>query len=361
MASTSRLRAVWGQLTTAEVNASTRSGTVILPARGVTSGATLTLTSVVTNQYVDIDGHRFTAKTATSVADRQFDDDAGDSATATALALCINNPNYGVPNVTASASSNVVTLDWSSSAHPVPVTMSPSAATIVCAAATHPGTVFPGDKPIAVLDCWMRAIGGAATTSTAIALKTTAETTIVSNAVAQLGEGLVLRAGATGSTVTNLGATNTEGVGLKIAATVADCTVMTALDYCVLFTGSGGSVVRTAYHEAVPVASLNGAYVVVPGEAEFQYTVLDCWVRATGSFGNANVTVNDGTTTVATFTHAGMSTGAILRAGTATTGVGTNLLAALAVGTPIYATGDALEATATALDICVKYAVSSVM
>jgi hypothetical protein len=92
------------------------------------------------------------------------------------------------------------------------------------------------DRSITVLDCWMRATGGAATGATAIVLEDTGGTDVVSNAVAGLTQNTILRAGATHSTASGLGTTLTKGRGLRIINTVAPLETATSIEYEVLYT-----------------------------------------------------------------------------------------------------------------------------
>jgi len=72
---------------------------------------TLTLATVLVTQTVTINGVVFTAHTdTTTVADREFAIDGDDTADAAALVVCLNDPDYGVPGVTASSAVGVVTL-----------------------------------------------------------------------------------------------------------------------------------------------------------------------------------------------------------------------------------------------------------
>jgi len=118
--------------------------------------------------------------------------------------------------------------------------------------------------------------------------------------------------------------------------------------------------VRTVYRN-LTVAQVYGAgagYVLVPGAKGMRYTVTDGWVRATGNFGNAHVTIGDGTTTVVTLIHEGLTNLDILRFGVATNSVATELLTTLLVNTPIRIYSDALETTGTRLEVCLDYVVS---
>jgi hypothetical protein len=52
----------------------------------------------------------FTAAAGETLADREFDQDTSDNATATSLAACINDETYGVDGLTAVAATDTVTL-----------------------------------------------------------------------------------------------------------------------------------------------------------------------------------------------------------------------------------------------------------
>jgi hypothetical protein len=117
--------------------------------------------------------------------------------------------------------------------------------------------------------------------------------------------------------------------------------------------------VRSAYAKITKAQAAAG-YNLVPAAADRKYTVLDSWARSTGNSASANVKVWDLTTTVVNYTQAGLTNLAVLRAGTATTGVATNLLTALAVNKPIAVLASADDATATHFEVYVEYAVSTV-
>ncbi len=104
----------------AGVLASGTSGKVKKPASGngvgrnlkveVTS-QTLTLATVVAGDSVTINGLTFTAHASTTTpSSRQFSIAGTDAADASELASVINHATYGVPGVTATVSSNVVTV-----------------------------------------------------------------------------------------------------------------------------------------------------------------------------------------------------------------------------------------------------------
>ena len=77
---------------------------------GATSATITAATAIATNTVV-INGLTFEGKAGAAVAaDRLFSIDTGNDATATSLAAVINDATYGVPGVTATAASAVVTL-----------------------------------------------------------------------------------------------------------------------------------------------------------------------------------------------------------------------------------------------------------
>ena len=82
-----------------------------ITANALVTELTITLASVANGETIDINGLTFTAHTdTTTVADREFKIDGNDTADAVALCVCINDPTYGVPGVTASNAAGVVTL-----------------------------------------------------------------------------------------------------------------------------------------------------------------------------------------------------------------------------------------------------------
>ncbi len=108
---------------------------IFYKARTVCNAPTMTLTSVQADQYVDVNGLRYTGKAAENTAARQFDRSGTDIAAATSLVNCINAATYGVPGLTAAnaaGASNVVTLTATTATTTQCV---PSAGTIVCAQA----------------------------------------------------------------------------------------------------------------------------------------------------------------------------------------------------------------------------------
>ena len=109
---------------------------------------------------------------------------------------------------------------------------------------------------------------------------------------------------------------------------------------------------------------VNAGKQVIEAQPKRAITIVDAWVRATGSAANnTSVDIQDTVTgtKVCVFTRAGLTNGAILRAGTATTGVSANLGTALlpGEGVRILNVGTAM-ATTTALDYVILYRVDAV-
>ncbi|MBA7690088.1 hypothetical protein ES703_98612 [subsurface metagenome] len=72
---------------------------------------TITLVSVLNGEIITINGLDFTGHTdTTDVTLRQFSIATSDTAAATELCVCINDPTYGVPGITATSNLGVVTL-----------------------------------------------------------------------------------------------------------------------------------------------------------------------------------------------------------------------------------------------------------
>ena len=242
-----KIRCCYGRLTTAQVNGTTQGGTVVLPAQAVTtSKATITCTTVVNADYVTIDGIRFTAATTAIQASRIFTSVGGDAAVAASLAACINRKSTGLPGVTAAVTSGSTVTLTCAPTHPLPVTMTASAGTIVCVAASgNPNITTVGNsRQITVVDGWIRAIGGAVGggSCTGINVATTGGVAIAVFIKAALTEGAVLRMGtATNGVAANLNLANAPGVGLKIQAVGADVTTATHLDYCIYYTVGKGN------------------------------------------------------------------------------------------------------------------------
>ena len=85
--------------------------TATIAANTLVSSATLTLATVLNTHTVVINGLTFTGHTdTTTLADREFSISGNDTADAVALCLCINDPTYGVPGITATPAAAVVTL-----------------------------------------------------------------------------------------------------------------------------------------------------------------------------------------------------------------------------------------------------------
>ncbi|MBE9546756.1 MAG: hypothetical protein IMF10_04560 [Proteobacteria bacterium] len=85
--------------------------TATITANTLVASMTLTLATVLNSHTVTINGLLFTAHTdTTTVADREFSISGNDTADATELCVCINDPTYGVPGCTASSAAGVVTL-----------------------------------------------------------------------------------------------------------------------------------------------------------------------------------------------------------------------------------------------------------
>jgi len=77
------------------------------------STAKITLSTVLENDYITINGVTFTANaTATTIASRQFKIDGDNTADASELISCINDATYGVPGVVAANTLNAITLTY---------------------------------------------------------------------------------------------------------------------------------------------------------------------------------------------------------------------------------------------------------
>ena len=90
-------------------------------------------------------------------------------------------------------------------------------------------------KTIKVVDVWMRNVGSDITSATAIVLEDTAGTDVMSTTVATFNSNAFIRAGASGSTVTNLGVALGKGAGLRIGCTVGDYATGTGMDYTIFY------------------------------------------------------------------------------------------------------------------------------
>lgn len=100
--------------------------------------ATILLASAIATNKVTINGLVFEGKAgAADLPTRKFSIDTSDTAAALSLVACVNDATYGVPGVTASASTGTVTL-----------TANDPAKTTISITAATPTTVTP-----AVLEC----------------------------------------------------------------------------------------------------------------------------------------------------------------------------------------------------------------
>jgi hypothetical protein len=86
------------------------SATATITANSKVKRATLTLSGAAATNTCVINGLTFTGAAATSYSDREFIASGTDTQDAAALVLCVNHATYGVPGVTASNASGVVTL-----------------------------------------------------------------------------------------------------------------------------------------------------------------------------------------------------------------------------------------------------------
>ena len=103
---------VWESPLASGVGAQALTGlTATITANTNVAEVTLTLVSVVALDAVTINGLVFTAHTDTTTpANREFSVAGSDTQDAAELVICINDPVYGVPGVTASNAAGVVTL-----------------------------------------------------------------------------------------------------------------------------------------------------------------------------------------------------------------------------------------------------------
>lgn len=82
-----------------------------ITANTLVTELTITLATVLNTETIVINGLIFTGHTdTTTVADREFSISGNDTADAVELCVCINDPTYGVPGVTATSAAAVVTL-----------------------------------------------------------------------------------------------------------------------------------------------------------------------------------------------------------------------------------------------------------
>lgn len=117
--------------------------------------------------------------------------------------------------------------------------------------------------------------------------------------------------------------------------------------------------VRTEHGSSL-VADVNSGVLCVNPRYDRQLTVVDGWVRSTGTADTCtSVDFGDGTTSAIAFNVAGLADATVLRAGAANTVV-TNMGTALLKNKGIYLkTVGAGIGTATAIEWCVKYLVSN--
>jgi hypothetical protein len=107
--------------------------TATITANTLVSKATAALVSVLAGQTVTINGLVFTAHaTTTTAANREFSISGDDTADAAALAGLINDATYGVPGITALASTNTITLSATEPGETL-ITISASDATVTLA------------------------------------------------------------------------------------------------------------------------------------------------------------------------------------------------------------------------------------
>lgn len=116
---------------------------------------------------------------------------------------------------------------------------------------------------------------------------------------------------------------------------------------------------RTARGSAL-VAAIDAGVTIIPAAPARIITVVDVWMRSTGSTDTCDsVDVTDGHTVFASFEDAALTNGALKRIGAANTAF-TNLGTAAASGHGIQVkTAGAGIGTATAIEYCVHYKVSS--
>lgn len=116
--------------------------TATITANTNVTSATLTLVSTLNTHTVIINGLTFLAHTNTTVlASRQFSIAGDDTADAVELALCINDPTYGVPGVTATGNANAITLTSTVPGATVITAAQGVGATITCATVLAQGYV----------------------------------------------------------------------------------------------------------------------------------------------------------------------------------------------------------------------------
>ena len=214
-------RIACGQLTTAQVNA----GYVVLknesPRRifiydgwvraigtpGAGTAVTniceyqcnVTCSSTSVNDTVTINGVVFTAKAATAIASRQFAQITSDTATGDALALCVNDPLWGVPGVRATNAAGLVSFSADSGPS------DPMGITVTSSNSTRLAVNTPGSTWVAI-------------------------------AKAGLSDGVITRFGSANATATLMDTTLTTKFPVQIFCPTGDIVTMTALDYVIKYT-----------------------------------------------------------------------------------------------------------------------------
>jgi hypothetical protein len=116
---------------------------------------------------------------------------------------------------------------------------------------------------------------------------------------------------------------------------------------------------RTVHGSAL-AAVIDAGKTIITAGPERIITVVDAWVRSTGTADTCtSVDITDGTTVFVAFGVAGLTNGTVLRAGAANTTI-TNLLtdAVKATDVQIKTAGSGIG-TATAIEYYVEYTVSS--
>ena len=116
---------------------------------------------------------------------------------------------------------------------------------------------------------------------------------------------------------------------------------------------------RVAYHN-VTVAEYNAGFYIIPPSPGRYITVVDCWMRSAGNTTECtSIDLTDGTTSAAVFLAAALTNGTMCRIGASNT-TATNLGTTSARGTGIKVLSQGTdETTATAVEVCVYYTVSS--
>ena len=117
---------------------------------------------------------------------------------------------------------------------------------------------------------------------------------------------------------------------------------------------------RTVYGSTDTTTEVDSGINIIPGQPKRVVTVVDAWIRSTGTADTCtSIDITDGTTAAVAFGVAALTDGTVVRAGAANT-TATNLGVELLENTPIQikTTGSAIG-TATAIEWCVHYLVSS--